>query len=260
MREITSRDNPLIKRFIAISSDKAKRGREKLFTLEGARLCLDALGSMLVFREVYATEKALQKYPAIKEIFEKAGDAFMVSEPVALKMSDAKTPQGVFAVCEKPCNNMPEDHKQNARYLLLAALQDAGNVGAIIRTAEAFGLDGIVMTEDCPDPYSPKVLRASMGGVFRLPVCTVSDMTGEIARLKSQGVKVYAATLGSDAEKLGNIRFDGVCAVLLGNEGAGLPATLIEACGNSLIIPMAGRADSLSVAMAAGIFAWEMKA
>lgn len=260
MQRITSRENPLVKRYVALMSNKGERERENLLVVEGVRLCLDALKSGLVFREVYVTEKALQKHSGLNELLERTDGGFTISESVAAKMSDTKTPQGVFAVCEKPRSKRPERHKRDARYLLLAGLQDSGNIGTIIRTAEAFGLDGVAMTADCPDLYSSKVLRASMGGVFRLPVWTVGDMLEEIALLKLEGVAVYAAALEVNAEKLGNMRFEGACAVLLGNEGAGLPVGLADACDCSVIIPMSGRADSLSVAMAAGIFAWELKA
>lgn len=258
MRQITSRENTFVKRFTLLASDKGERDREKLIVVEGAKLCVDALKSGIPLNEVYATEKALRKYPDINELFDKVGESFLISEQVALKMSDAKTPQGVFVVCGKPRNERPASHKQDARYLLLASLQDAGNVGTIIRTAEALGIVGIAMTSDCPDIYSPKVLRASMGGVFRLPVWIAEAMHEEITRLKSESISVYAAALRPDAQKLGEIRFNGKCAVLLGNEGAGLSEKLIEACDGSIMIPMPGRADSLSVAMAAGILAWEM--
>lgn len=260
MRQITSRENSVIKRFAALSSDKGERGKDNLIAIEGAKLCLDALQSGLSIHEVFVTEKALQKYSGTKELIQKASESFIISESVATKMSDAKTPQGVFAVCGKPLNKRPGCHKRDARYLLLATLQDSGNVGTIIRTVEALGLDGVALTSDCPDLYSPKVLRASMGGVFRLPVWTVLDMQEEILHLKSEGVTVYAAALEPNVEKLRNVQFKDACAVLLGNEGAGLPQNLIEVCDYSVIIPMAGCADSLSVATAASIFAWEMKA
>lgn len=259
MKQITSRENASVKRFVSLMSDKNEREREQLIAMEGVRLCLDALQSGLALKEVYVTEKAVRKHSEIGALLDKAAESFEISESVAAKMSDAKTPQGVFVLCEKPHNKRPQSHKPDARYLLMASLQDAGNVGAIIRTAEALGIDGIAMTCDCPDLYSPKVLRASMGGVFRLPVWVVEDMREELARLQSEGVTAYAAALRADAQKLGEAAFCGKCAVLLGNEGAGLSAELIEACDGSILIPMSGQADSLSVAMAAGILVWEMK-
>lgn len=260
MQNITSRENPAVKRFAGLASDKDERNKSESFAIEGVRLCFDAFASGIAFREVFVTEKALNKHSKLQDIVEKANESYIISDSVATKLADTKTPQGVFAICEKPHNQRQNMHSTNARYLLLASLQDSGNVGTIIRTAEALGLDGVAMTSDCPDLWSPKVLRASMGGAFRMRVWTVNDMKVELGALKSEGVTVYAAALKQDAKKLGTMRFDGACAVLLGNEGAGLSCELIEACDDSVVIPMRGRADSLGVAMAAGIVAWEMKA
>lgn len=255
---VTSRENPRIKRIARLFSDRGERDRSGLFAAEGVRLCMDALMSGLTITEAYITQKALESRPETARIIGAAGGAYLITEAVAQKISDTKTPQGVFAVCEKRVCQRPETHAVGARYLLLASLQDPGNVGAIIRTAEAFGLSGVVMSADCPDLYGPKVLRATMGGAFRLNVRTVEDMLSEIEDLKSGGVTVWAAAPAATAKTLGSARFDGACAVLLGNEGAGLASELVEVCHAAVSIPMAGRADSLGVAMAAGIFAWEM--
>lgn len=259
MEHITSRENPRIKRILRLLSDRGERNDSNLFVAEGARLCLDALSSEVPVREVYLTEKALEKRPELLKIAETAHEAFTITEAVASKISDTKSTQGIFVVCEQCRHERPKSHADNARYLILSSLQDPGNVGTIIRTAEAFGLDGIGMSADCPEIYSPKVLRASMGGVFRLTVWTITDMLSELKWLNDEGVAVYAAALGGDSEKLGGMRFDTASAVVLGNEGAGLSGEIIDACKASVTIPMSGRADSLSVATAAGIIAWEMR-
>jgi TrmH family RNA methyltransferase len=229
-----------------------------VFAAEGARLCLDALKSEISVTRVFVTEKALSKWPELNKLVEAAAEAFTVTEQVAEKLADAKTPQGVFALLKTPERQRPREHAGQA-YLLLNTLQDPGNLGTIIRTAEALGISGAALSA-CPDIYSPKVLRAAMGGVFRFNTWQAPDMAGELAALKAGGVRTYAAALAPGAVSLKNADFARPCAVLLGNEGAGLPAELIAACDGFVKIPMAGNspADSLCVSAAAGIFAWEM--
>lgn len=258
VEQITSRENPRIKRLARLMSDRGERDASGCFAAEGVRLCMDALVSGIDITEVFVTQKILESHPEAARIIERAGASYLISESVALKAADTKSPQGIFVVCEKRLNKRPETHGSDARYLLLASLQDPGNLGSIIRTAEAFGLSGVAVNADCPDIYSPKVLRATMGGVFRLNIWIAEDMRSEILRLEHEGVSVFAAAPGTSAKTLKEQRFEGACAVLLGNEGAGLPLELAAACRATVAIPMAGRADSLGVAAAAGIFAWEM--
>lgn len=258
MELLTSRENPRVKRVAKLLSERAQRESSGLFVAEGVRLCMDAVTSGVVIREVYATKQALAKRPELENLTCVAAECYIISEPVAEKIADTKSPQGVFAVCVTPTHKPPEVFTGRSRYLLLASLQDPGNVGAIIRAAEALGLDGVCISADCPELYAPKTLRASMGGVFRLPVWVAADMRDEIARLTACGLTVYAAALEENARRLGGFSFKGACAALLGNEGAGLNQDLVKACAETVTIPMTGRADSLGVAMAAGILAWEM--
>ncbi len=258
MEQITSRENPHIKQIIRLLSARSEREKTNQFVVEGVRLCLDAHVSGIKLCEVYATQKALDKHPQLMQLVESADEAFMIPDGVAEKISETKSPQGVFLICEKRHHQRPKVHALNARYIILASLQDPGNVGTIIRTAEAFNLDGVVLSADCPELYSPKVLRAAMGGVFRLPIWITDNVESEVEELKSEGVTVFAAALKKDAQKLGDVCFKGANAILLGNEGAGLDSALISVCSEAIMIPMAGRADSLGVANAAGVFAWEM--
>lgn len=248
-----------IKRFAKLCDSKAEREALGLFAAEGLRLCMDGLKSGTRAAQVFVTGRALEKWPQIKALLDAAEEAFIVTEPVAEKLADAKTPQGVFAAFELPKLCAPAETGGHSRFLLLNELQDPGNVGNIIRGAEALGLEGIGLC-NCPDVYSPKVLRASMGGAFRLKTWCVPSMAQELARLKAQGFSLFAAALSDNAVSLAETRFIAPCAVLFGNEGAGLPPELIQQCDYTVKIPMAehSMADSLCVATAAGIFAWEM--
>lgn len=258
METIKSRENPRVKRYVKLAGSRRERETERLFAAEGVKLCMDALKSGLQAAEVYATQRALEKWPQVEELLAAAEQAFVIDGQVAEKMADVESPQGLFALFKTPERPVPEP-ADNAGYLLLDGLQDPGNLGTIIRTAEALGLSGAVCA-GCPDIWSPKVLRAAMGGVFRFNAWSVPDIRKEVLRLKNAGVKVFAAALTPGAEDLRAVSLARPCAVLLGNEGAGLPDDLIVLCTAAVKIPIApgSRADSLCVAAAAGIFAWEM--
>jgi TrmH family RNA methyltransferase len=257
MQIITSRENAIVKRFVKLSESRAEREAQGLFAAEGLRLCADGLRSGLRPAQAFATERALEKWPQVQALLDAAGEAYAVSGPVAEKLAEAKTPQGVFAAFRLPESAGPPEGGK--LLFLLHGLQDPGNVGTIIRAAEALGLDGIGLC-NCPDVYSPKVLRASMGGAFRLKTWVIADMPSALAGLRANGFALYAAALTDSAASLGETRFNRPCAVLFGNEGAGLPQDLTGICDLAVKIPFAAHstADSLCVATAAGIFAWEM--
>jgi TrmH family RNA methyltransferase len=257
MQTITSRENPQVKRFIKLSESRAERESAGLFAAEGLRLCMDGLKSGFRPAQAFVTERALEKWPQLQDLLDASDEAFAVSGAVADKLADSKSPQGVFAAFELPAGAQPPE--SGKRFFLLNNLQDPGNVGTIIRAAEALGLDGIGLC-NCPDVYSPKVLRASMGGAFRLKTWAIPDMPPALAGLRAGGFSLLAAALTDTAKSLAETSFTLPCAVLFGNEGAGLPQDLIKLCDLAVKVPLAAHstADSLCVATAAGIFAWEM--
>ena len=259
-REITSRDNPFVKQFVRLSSSRAARREEGLFVTEGIKLTGEALSSGYPMVSLYMTAQAAEKYAdALRAFSLTKQEITEISGPVAEKMAQAASPQGVFGVFRML--DKPREHvtiKSNAHYLLLCGLQDPGNLGTILRTAAAFGVDGVFLSPDCPDPFSPKVLRASMGGVFKLPLQGGEETTAQIAMLRGQGVKVYAAALTETAQTLSSGMLRAGCAVVIGNEGAGLSPAVMDACDGVLQLPMQPDSESLNAAMAAGIFLWEM--
>ena len=143
---------------------------------------------------------------------------------------------------------------------MLSSLQDPGNIGAVLRSALAFGCDGLILSDDCPDLYSPKVLRAAMGGVFRQPVLVSRDLPELIRSMREKGIDTLAAALDRSAMTSDEARLDrdGV-AVVIGNEGSGLSTEMIEACGKTVFIPISARSESLNASVAASIFLWEMR-
>lgn len=254
--ELTSRENPFVKECIKLLSDAKARRKSGRFVVEGARLCEDAARSGVVIDTVLATPSAAVKYAdRFDAIAACARRTVMMSDAVAKALSDTGSPQGIVCLCAMPASST-WSCRPDGRYVALENLQDPGNLGTVIRTAEALGIDGILLSSGCCDLYNPKVLRASMGGVFRLPLRTVDDFCAELRALGGQ-TAVLACVVDRDAAPITGVDFDGAVAVI-GNEGNGLTADAVAACTHRITIPMAGRAESLNASMAAGILMWEL--
>ena len=255
---ISSKTNADIKWLKRLIDSKKERDEQGLFVCEGARLSLDGAAGGQTPVACYYTAHAAQKFPAVAALAEQCPKAAMITDDIAAKLADTHSPQGVFAVYKKLDNSQTADTIKRGKKVLLSAVQDPGNVGAIMRSCEAFGVQELILSEDCADRYSAKVLRASMGGIFRLPTRVTADLAAEIADLRRAGTHVYAAALTQDSHPVEACDFAGSCAVLIGNEGNGLTDGLIASCDGTVMIPMPGGAESLNAGVAAGILIWEM--
>ncbi len=257
---ISSKDNQLIKEWRGLNEQTRQRRKSGLFAIEGARLCGDALASGLVITSVLYTAAARETYAAVVEpLIAAAVHSAEITPALAKAMADTHSPQGVFCVAKVLDNQLSLDTINNmGRYGLLEDIQDPGNLGTMIRTAEAFGLDGLLLSAGCCDVYNPKVLRASMGGVFRLPLMIVEDVPAAVFALRQRGMTALACVVDADAAPIQTVKQAGGCVCVIGNEGNGLTAETVAACTERVTIPMAGRAESLNASMAAGIVMWEL--
>lgn len=256
MKEITSKDNKLVKNIIKLSSKSKYRKEQGLFVVEGIRLCTDAIRSGAHIDTFICTEEALEKHPeAVKELESNSDSSFIVTSNIFSILSDTKTPQGVICVV-KALDNKPQFDKINSKYVLLQNIQDPSNLGAVLRSADALGFSGVILTKECCDIYSPKVCRASMGAVFRVPFLICDDECEFIKEFNNSG-KSYAAVV-RNGTSITEFSYDETSVVCIGNEGNGLTENLIDACMYSVTIPMKGNAESLNAAAAAGIIMWEM--
>ena len=254
---ITSRQNTQIKKLDALLRQKKAREQYGFFVLEGAKLCLDAYNSGMTVEELYLSQEAKLRCPELAPLVLEAKNVIFVDNDLAGRIAGTKTTQGVFAVCKTPDLPVMPEISGQGRYLLLHRIRDPGNLGSILRTAAALGVSGVILS-DCVELYSPKVLRASMGGIWRLQVAVCPDMMSAINQLRAKNVRVIAAALGEGSSKAEMLSFKGGLAVLIGNEGSGLPDELIAAADEIIKIPMKGESQSLGAAMAAGILLWEM--
>lgn len=177
-----------------------------------------------------------------------------VSESVMRSVSPMETPQGAVFSCRLPDCGPPERLEPDGRFLVLDGVQDPGNVGTILRTADAFGAS-VILLPGCADLYNPKTLRAGMGVHFRSAIyrCTLPELT---ALLKEAGLPLYGAALRDDTADVREVDLRR-CAMAVGSEGRGLSAEVLAACGRTVRVPMDPRCESLNAASAAAVLLWE---
>lgn len=253
---ITAKNNPKIKEIKGLMTSSKDRKNSGLFVLEGVRLCLDAVKSGCEITSVFCTEKCAEKYQDnISELKNACNDFYFVSEDVLKSISDTVTPQGVVCTV-KMCSN-DFQYEQGKKYIALDTIQNPDNLGAISRTAEAFGIDGMVVCGGC-DIYNPKALRASMGALFRLPVKICENLKDEISICKKVGIGSFATVPDRDACDITKTDFSMGAICIIGNEGNGVSKEIIDVCDKKITIKMQGRAESLNAAAAASITMWEL--
>ncbi len=247
---ITSLSNPLVKSVSAFNKKASLRKEEGLFVVEGRRFCEELPAGQL--EKAFVTEAFLE-LPEGRSLAERL-KAETVSQAVMEKMADTKTPQGILALARMR-EASPEDFGSGP-LLVLEHVQDPGNVGTLFRTAEAAGAGGVILDRETADPYSPKVLRATMGAIFRLPFVISDDLPGLLRQLKAQGFSLTAAHLAG-TEFYDAVSYPARTAFLIGNEGNGLSEEITSLADKKVRIPMEGRTESLNAAVAGALLLYE---
>lgn len=257
---ILSRRNEIIKNAVQLSGSPEYRRERGLYFLEGARLCADAASSGVPIRTLLYTEPAGEKYGQYLSLVRRnVGEIYLVGPQAAKALSCTKTSQGIFCICEMPGKILKgSDLPAAGSYLALENLQDPANLGAILRTSEALGIGGVLLGGRCCDLYSPKVLRASMGAVFRQRIFLEDHLPALFPNLNRRGFVTAAAVPDRDALPVTGMDFSMPCVLAVGNEGNGLTEETRKACSKEITIPMLGRAESLNASAAAAILIWEM--
>lgn len=256
---ITSASNDRVKNIAALLKKSRLRNERNVFVTEGEKMFLEAPDSMIleVYREVSASldTKTVEKWNRLQA----SGSVICeeVSASVFDKMSDTKTPQGILCVMSQVHYSL-EDMINGEKPLLLFLenLQDPGNLGTIMRTAEGAGADGIVMTRNTVDIYNPKTIRATMGSIYRVPFLYIEEMHSVIGMVKEKKVKVYAAHLRGQADFTDADYKEGTM-FLIGNEGNGLSEECAQLADEYVRIPMQGQLESLNAAVATALFLYE---
>lgn len=250
---ITSRENGKIKYACKLAQSAAFRNQEQSFFAEGLKLCLELARSPLHLKVIFYTEKALNKSPQLAQL---PGEHYLVEEHVAQKLAQSQSSQGVFGIFELPAFRW-EDLRPGLRLLALEGVQDPGNVGTLIRSAAAFGFDGVLLAGGCASPWSPKTLRASMGAAGQLPVLELPHMPSAIEQLNQMGYTTLAAALYRSQPLTGTPHaYAGGLCLVIGSEGQGLTPQTQEACTAAVRIPMTSRVESLNAGVAGSVLLW----
>ena len=256
MKEILSKDNKLIKYIAKLQTSAKFRREECRFVAEGLRVCVEAAINKASIESVLITETALNKHKnEVVPLLESGADVYLTSEKALAAACDTKTPQGVICVIKTLDNNIDLDTINN-KYILLENVQDPSNLGTVLRTADALGLNGVIMTSDCCDIYSPKVCRGAMGALFRVPFMIIDNAPSFIRDFNKHG-RSFAAVV-RNADSVTDADFSGNTLIVVGNEGNGLTKETIEACSSAVTIKMCNNAESLNASIAAAILMWEM--
>ena len=249
---ITSAANKQIKLIQKLQKSSKERKQQGLFVIEGIRMFKEIPVDYV--DKVYVTE---QFYEKNKELFQDRKPDDFVAEAVFEKLSETQTPQGVLATAKMRGYTFEDviGRKGNPLLLVLENLQDPGNLGTILRTAEGAGVSGIIMSKDTVDVYNPKVVRSTMGALFRMPFLYVEDIFETLKELQAREITVYAAHL--QGEGFYEKDYTKGTAFLVGNEGNGLTDQITAMADEKIRIPMMGKVESLNAAIAATLMAYE---
>ncbi|MEG2073488.1 MAG: RNA methyltransferase [Angelakisella sp.] len=259
MELLSSKENSIIKSCKALAESASERRKQGLVFLEGARLCGEASEAGAEAQSLLVTEEAWEKWQErLLPLSQQVQSCYMITPQLAKHISETQSAQGVYCVCTMP-KSKPADFSAGGNFLLLDRLQDPGNMGTIIRTAEAFGIDRVIFSRDCVDIWSPKVLRSTMGSCFRVATEESDNLAETVGQLRRNGVAVYGAALRRDARTPAQlVRGRTGIAVVIGNEGSGITKQVLDACDYALYIPMTDKIESLNASAAAAILLWEL--
>lgn len=244
MEHITSLKNPKVTAWKALKDRKGRR-ESGCFLVEGRKMVEEALASAFDVETVLVQEGMELPDGLTMPVYE-------LPAHVLAAVCDTKTPQGIAAVVR-----MKEQSALGKHIVVLDGVQDPGNVGTIIRTADAAGLDGVLLSTQCADVFSPKVLRATMGSIFRMNLRTTDDLPGELTKLREKGYSILSSQLDGtpfyEREKVAE-QF----ALIIGNEGNGVSEQVQQTATHRVRLPMRGGAESLNAAIAAAIMMYEL--
>ncbi|MBP3452691.1 MAG: RNA methyltransferase [Clostridia bacterium] len=246
MERITSLKNPKVQLWKSLKDRKGRR-ETGCFMAEGRKMVEEALASGFQVEAVLVDEARLSEVTLPEGI-----PTYALPENVLAAVCDTKTPQGIAAVVQ-----VQRSARLGGRVVALDGVQDPGNVGTIIRTADAAGLEGIILSEQCADVFSPKTLRATMGSIFRMPMVVTSDLPGYLTDLREDGYSIISSQLDGEPFYQRSPVGEKFC-LIIGNEGNGISDEVKATATHRVKLPMRGGAESLNAAIAAGIMMYDL--
>ena len=255
MQVISSKENEVIKNIRKLK-EKKYRDIENSYVIEGIKLIKEAIAENANIKQIIMCEDYTDNLELDKDtLFEIAKyNLIYVTRNIINLITDVKTPQGIIAVIEKNNNIEQIDYSQDI-IVALDGVQDPGNLGTILRTADSANLKQIILSKNCADPYNPKVVRSTMGGIFRINIIEVEDLENSLKQMKKNNFKVMVTSL--DTEKSVYDVDYSKKVIVIGNEANGVSKEVQDMADEKVIIPMLGKTESLNASVAAGIMIYE---
>ena len=251
MNIITSTSNQQVKQLIQLQKKAKERTQQDVFIVEGIKMYQEVPKDRLVHS--YVSESFYQKK---KELFKDIKQLTVLSDRVFESVSDTKTPQGVLCLVRQYHYQKEDLLGKKPLIMVLENLQDPGNLGTIVRTAEGAGVTGILLSDGCVDLYNPKVIRSTMGAIYRMPFYYTDDLKKDLLWLKEEGILLYAAHLkGTGMHDAPD--YIGPTGFMIGNESKGLSDETADLADIYVRIPMCGQVESLNAAVASAILMYE---
>ncbi len=259
--EISSKSNENVKYVKKILSSSKTRKKDKVFALEGINLCEEAFRNNIKIIKIFYTLKCYEKFRKLIDmiVIESSAQVYIVNEEIMENMCDTDSPQGVLALCKLIDKNVNEAKIDlYSKIILLENIQNPSNLGSILRSVSAFGIDLVVLSGSSCDVYNPKVLRGSMGAAFKVNILCIENIVNFIKQLKEQNFVTIASLPDKNSEDVTLLSNLKKVAVVMGNEGNGITPEVIKVCDKKINIPMKDTCESLNVSVALGIILWEM--
>lgn len=259
---ISSINNLQIKNILLLKKKAKARKEQKSYIVEGIRMFLETPSKYLI--KTFLSESFYEevcKDDSLMNVKSKLGEYEVVNDHIFQSISDTVTPQGILSIVKQTDMTLDEifSFKSKSRrhcFIILEDIQDPGNLGTIIRTSEGAGVSAVIMSHNTVDIYNPKVVRSTMGSIFRVPFVYVDDLKETIYKMKEQGICIYAAHLKGSLD-YDEANYTKPSAFMIGNEGNGLSANITSLADCLIKIPMCGEVESLNVANAATVLMYE---
>ena len=255
MQVISSKDNEIIKNIRKLK-EKKYRDIENSYIIEGIKIVKEAIEEKATIKQIVVCEECINDGELDKDtLYEIAKyNLIYVTKKVFDLITDVKTPQGIIAVVEKNNANKEIDYSQDI-IIALDDLQDPGNLGTILRTVDSANLNQIILSKNSADPYNPKVVRSTMGAIFRVNILEVENLKDELEKVKQNGFKVMVTSLDTKSSIYDTEYNKKV--IVIGNEANGVSKEIQNIADEKVKIPMLGKTESLNASVATGIMIYE---
>lgn len=261
VEKISSTNNVIIKDYINLRNNKRYRRKSNSCIVEGERLIEDCLVNNIKFKYILVDESRIYKYnKIIKQINNKNIKLHYIISDISKKLSDTVNSQGIFGVVMTSflldINTTIINQRKN--FLVLDGINDPTNMGTIIRSCVAFGFKDIILSKECVDIFSPKVIRGSMGNVFKVNIFFSDDLIKFLKKLSLNGYKLFATSLDKSSKSVIDKKIKCNFAIVFGNEANGVSLDVLDFCDEKIYIPMDNTVESLNVSVASSIIMWEI--